>query len=114
MAFQTRILKYYFILIGVYTNYNKNKNNPLQTAKPKILFKKWKNTKKYEKNNTIHNGCWRSGPEVFLREDPREWKWMFQGWPNGNSIAIYPIKIIPTLSTIDEYSKNDYNFHHLK
>ena len=63
MAFQTRILKYYFILIGVYTNYNKNKNNPLQTAKPKILFKKWKNTKKYEKNNTIHNGCWRSGPE---------------------------------------------------
>ena len=64
MAFQTRILKYYFILIGVYTNYNKNKNNPLQTAKPKILFKKWKNTKKYEKNNTIHNGCWRSGPEV--------------------------------------------------
>ena len=21
---------------------------------------------KYEKNNTIHNGCWRSGPEVFL------------------------------------------------
>ena len=58
------ILKYYFILIGVvYTNYNKNKNNPLQTAKTKILFKKWKNTKKYEKNNTIHNGCWRSGPE---------------------------------------------------
>ena len=21
---------------------------------------------KYEKNNTIHNGCWRYGPEVFL------------------------------------------------
>ena len=29
MAFQMRILKYYFILKGVYTNYNKNKNNPL-------------------------------------------------------------------------------------
>ena len=48
------------------------------------------------------------------REDPREWKWMFLGWGNGNSIVNPPIKIIPTLSTIDEYSKNDYNFHHLK
>ena len=48
------------------------------------------------------------------REDPREWKWMFLGWGNGNSIVNSPIKIIPTLSTIDEYSKNDYNFHHLK
>jgi len=39
----------------------------LWSPKYKILFKKWKNTKKYEKkNNTIHNGCWRSGPEVFL------------------------------------------------
>ena len=51
---------------------------------------------------------------IVAREDPREWKWMFQGCDNGNSIVNSPIKIIPTLSTIDEYSKNDYNFHHLE
>ena len=40
--------------------------NALQTAKCKILFKIVEKVSKYEKNNTIHNGCWRSGPEVFL------------------------------------------------
>ena len=35
----------------------------LQTCKCKILFKIVEKVSKYEKNNTIHNGCWRSGPE---------------------------------------------------
>ena len=58
-----------YIFINIKISIKRCKNvefftkNALQTAKTKILFKKWKNTKKYEKNNTIHNGCWRSGPE---------------------------------------------------
>ena len=61
-----------YIFINIKISIKRCKNvefftkNALQTAKTKILFKIVEKVSKYEKNNTIHNGCWRSGPEVFL------------------------------------------------
>ena len=61
-----------YIFINIKISIKRCKNvefftkNALQTGKCKILFKIVEKVSKYEKNNTIHNGCWRSGPEVFL------------------------------------------------
>ena len=58
-----------YIFINIKISIKRCKNvefftkNALQTAKTKILFKIVEKVSKYEKNNTIHNGCWRSGPE---------------------------------------------------
>ena len=58
-----------YIFINIKISIKRCKNvefftkNALQTAKCKILFKIVEKVSKYEKNNTIHNGCWRSGPE---------------------------------------------------
>ena len=61
-----------YIFINIKISIKRCKNvefftkNALQTGKCKILFKIVEKVSKYEKNNTIHNGCWRYGPEVFL------------------------------------------------
>ena len=58
-----------YIFINIKISIKRCKNvefftkNALQTAKCKILFKIVEKVSKYEKNNTIHNGCWRYGPE---------------------------------------------------
>ena len=55
-----------YIFINIKISIKRCKNvefftkNALQTAKCKILFKIVEKVSKYEKNNTIHNGCWRS------------------------------------------------------
>ena len=62
-----------YIFINIKISIKRCKNvefftkNALQTAKCKILFKIVEKVSKYEKNNTIHNGCWRSGPEQACR-----------------------------------------------
>ena len=54
-----------YIFINIKISIKRCKNvefftkNALQTAKTKILFKIVVKVSKYEKNNTIHNGCWR-------------------------------------------------------
>ncbi len=61
-----------YIFINIKISIKRCKNvefftkNALYTCKYKILFKIVGKVSKYEKNNTIHNGCWRYGPEVFL------------------------------------------------
>ena len=60
-----------YIFINIKISIKRCKNvefftkNALQTCKCKILFKIVEKVSKYEKNNTIHNGCWRYGTECF-------------------------------------------------
>ena len=58
---------YIFINIKISIKWCKNVEflikNALQTCKYNIRFKIVEKVSKYEKNNTIHNGCWRYGTE---------------------------------------------------